>query len=380
MKIWQPALYRKIAQKKGLSHSIINNAIKIYTHFSKTPFPCILTINHLSKILNIPYPVLKKCTYKQIENYKSFSIKKRSGGTRRIYSPNYNLLRIQQWINREILQKDPNISEFSYAFRKGLSTRDCAFLHCNQSWLIKIDIKNYFESISEIDVYKYFNKLGYNKLLSFQLARICTVNDNRNMTLEKLPLKFIYYKNKKYKFLQNPEIGFLPQGAATSPMLANLITSQLDVDINVFLQSLNLDFNYSRYADDIFISTNSKQINDTHIRKIINSVYSIIISHGFEPNKSKTKVSRPGKRKNLLGINVNSSEVKLTKHFRNILECHLFYFKKDKIQHASNRGFKTIFGAATYIHGLLSYAEQIDSNYVKKLRKKYQIDTDFFNI
>ncbi len=380
MKIWQPALYRKTAQKKGLSLSIINNAIKIYTHFSKTPFPCILTINHLSKILNIPYPILKRYTYNQIDNYKRFSIRKRSGGTRRIYSPNYNLLRIQQWINREILQKDTHISDFSYAFRKGLSIKDCASIHCDQSWLIKIDIKNYFESISEIDVYKYFHKLGYNKLLSFQLARICTVNDSRNKTLDTLPSKFIYHKNKQYKFLQNSEIGFLPQGAATSPMLANLITSQLDEDINNFLQSIDLDFNYSRYADDIFISTNSKQIDDTHIRKVLNSVYSIIISHGFEPNKNKTKIFRPGKCKNILGINVNSSDVKLTKHFRNILECHLFYFKKDKIQHTLNRGFNTVFGATAYIHGLLSYAEQIDSNYVKKLRKKYQIDTDFFNI
>lgn len=374
--IWKPVSYIMAGIKKGFSHDAVHNAAKFYDSFSKKNIPCLLTLKHLAKKVNLPFKAVYKLTYNQTSNYKKFFIRKRSGGFRVIYSPCATLLKIQQWINIQILQKDSSISSDCFSFRKGFSIKDCAFVHCNCRWLIKIDIKNYFESISEIDIYNYFHKLGYPKLISFHLARICTVVD-----VNKSKSKYWHsFQNNNYKFLTQNEIGFLPQGAATSPMLANLISLKIDEEINQLLSSFNIKFNYSRYADDIFISSKDMNCDINLVRKILNNVYSILYKNNFSPNLQKTKIIKPGKNKTVLGLNVNSDVPKLSKNFKNKLECHLYYFNKDKIYHSHFRAFNSILGASAYIKGLLSYANLIDSEYVNKLKNKIGLDENVFVI
>lgn len=379
MIIWKPVSYKHNGLKKQIPEQVLDNAIEFYNRFQSKSIPCILTLKHLSQLIKIPFKEIYKFTYNQRYLYRVFTIRKRSGGTRTIYSPRYNLLRVQQWINNQILQKDSSISQYTFAFRKGYSIKDCAQVHCGCNWLIKIDIQNYFESISEIDVYNYFHNLGYPKLLSFHLARICTVCDKKN---KQINFFWKVFKNHTYKILPQQNIGFLPQGAATSPMLANLISKELDNEIHSFLKSLNnqITFHYSRYADDIFISTNDITCNLEIARKVLNTVKQIIYNHGFTPNLKKCKIIRPGKKKTVLGLVVNSTEPKLTRHFKNNLECHLYYFNKNKIYHSQFCKFKTIFGTTAYIKGLLSYARQIDQKYVENLQKKIGFDDKLFII
>jgi RNA-directed DNA polymerase len=79
----------------------------------------------------------------------------------------------QRWIAQNILNAvDPHPASFAFAPRRSLL--DGASRHAGCSWLIKLDLRNFFESISERRAYRVFKQLGYGGLISFELARICT--------------------------------------------------------------------------------------------------------------------------------------------------------------------------------------------------------------
>jgi RNA-directed DNA polymerase len=62
----------------------------------------------------------------------------------------------------------------SMAFSRGNSIRDAAAPHSGARWLIKMDIMNFFESVTERQVYRVFEDIGYEPLVAFELARLCT--------------------------------------------------------------------------------------------------------------------------------------------------------------------------------------------------------------
>lgn len=382
MKNWSPALYRREGKKQGIPQKVIENSIIVIERLLARKMPIILTLKHLSNHTKVPLPVIKAIISNPHVHYVNFSIKKRSGGYRVISAPDINLEKIQKWINTNILQIDDNNSIYSYAYKKGTSIADCAKPHCNCKWLIKIDIKNYFETISEIDVYNYFHNLGYTKLLSFQLARLCTINysDKHEEYLQHNNYKWKVHNQKKYKIYSQKSIGHLPQGAPTSPMLANLITIDLDQKIDNFLSVQNFDLIYTRYADDIYISTESPAINKEIVNKIINGVYRLLEENGFTPNAKKTQISHPGTRKIILGLLVNSEKLHLPKDFKAKLECHLYYYTKNRNEYTEKRKFNTIFGLTNYITGLLAFARQIEPEYIDKISKKYKITKETFII
>lgn len=89
----------------------------------------------------------------------------------------------------------------------------------------------------------------------------------------------------------------LPQGAPTSPMLANLATVDLDRKIGKFCKRRL--FRYSRYADDITVS-GSNQL-PMHKQKIIK----IIEENGFTVNLEKTRLLSRGSKQKVTGLVVN---------------------------------------------------------------------------
>jgi retron-type reverse transcriptase len=184
------------------------------------------------------------------DKYKEKEIQKKKGGTRKIMPPNFNLKKIQRKILDEILCKIPQL-ECVYGLSKNKGIVDNAKLHKNNfsKQLLNLDIENFFPSISNKEVYKIFNKIGFNKENSLILTKLCTIDKA------------------------------LPQGAPTSPYLASMVCSRLDKKI--FNYCKNRDFVYTRYFDDISIS--GKNILPKHEDYFIE----IIQSHGFNSNQKK---------------------------------------------------------------------------------------------
>ncbi|SDN27717.1 RNA-directed DNA polymerase [Desulfonauticus submarinus] len=366
MKRWSPHLYKIYGKKNKKDDKLIENALNQADILQNRNLPVVLTLGHLARHTDIPYQTLRKLVARQVNAYRIFRIRKRSSGYRVICVPNKDLLKVQRWIDKFILSNLES-SPYSYAFEEGQSIVDCASQHLSCRWLIKIDLRNFFESLSEIQVYRVFKVAGYNNLVSFEMARLCTKQSKSGWKLYNPYWKS--YPREKIPLYNADVIGHLPQGAPTSPKLSNLIMKNLDFEVNNIAQKFSLV--YTRYADDMIFSTIDSSFDYKKAKCFIKDIFNILPKHGLLPNRQKTKIIPPGGRKIVLGLLVDSEKVRLPKDFRNKLECHWYYCTKDITQHAEKRGFKSYLSMQYYIKGLISFARQVDSDFVEKLKKKY---------
>jgi RNA-directed DNA polymerase len=95
------------------------------------------------------------------------------------------------------------------------------------------------------------------------------------------------------QYLSTGVIGHLPQGAPTSPMLANLVCAALDTEIQKIASREGLV--YTRYADDMTLSGHIA--NRDSARKLISELSLIVGKHGFGINSQKANIAKNGGRK-----------------------------------------------------------------------------------
>jgi RNA-directed DNA polymerase len=206
--------------------------------------------------------------------------------------------------------------------------------------------------------------MHFEPLVAFEMARLCTrlVKGNDKSKSAKWSAN-----QRQYKVIgayTNSRIGHLPQGAPTSPMLANLAVRKLDAEIESIAAAHGLTF--TRYADDIALSTNSSTFSRQKARSVIGEVYRAMGSAGFSPNATKTKVVSPGARKVVLGLLVDGNEPRLTREFKARLRQHLHYLVSSQIgptAHAAKRKFASTQGLCNHVRGLISYATQVEKGF-----------------
>ncbi len=277
-------------------------------------------------------------------------------------------MKAQRWIAQNILPHG-RTHDASVAYKADSNIVDAASLHCGCRWLIKLDIVNFFESVTERSVYKVFRQMGYQPLVAFELARICTRQGDetklRNRSHEK-------WRAPRYEYsiihsYSNADIlGHLPQGAPTSPMLANLAMCGFDQPVEDV--AIKFGLTYTRYADDLTLSTASKNFSRSKAQDAISQIYKVIQKFSYEPNLAKTQVVPPGARRIVLGLLVDGTEPKLTKEFRDRLRLHLHHIGPNgagAIKHAERNHFQSIFGLRNHIEGLISFAHSVDPEYAK---------------
>ncbi len=177
---WRPHIYRAAASKAEVDPSIVDAAIKAgKIVIAKNPdVPPIFSLGHLAHLSGAPYRYLREIVERQYDPYSIFTIRKRNvkSGFRTICVPPPPLMQLQRWLVEKVLnQGSPHTA--STAFAPESSVLDAATPHVGCRWLIKVDIRNFFESISEIAAYRVFHEqFGFQKLVSFELARLCTRN------------------------------------------------------------------------------------------------------------------------------------------------------------------------------------------------------------
>ncbi|KQW89549.1 DNA polymerase [Acinetobacter sp. Root1280] len=364
-------LYTCSAEKLGADKA---TKLKRYSeNLKRKNLPTIFTLNHLAKITGVDYHFLRSTVLRnrEIANYKMYAIRKRSGGRRHIHSVNGKLLKVQTFINEEILQNIP-VSSSSYAFKKNSGIKECAQAHCEAKWIFKFDLENFFYSINEHQVYKIFKDLGYTSLLSFEIAKICTTTRLPTNLSNLLKVKNNSDFNS-YRFYQNNYcLGVLPQGSPTSPMLSNLVAQNLDNALIGLASNYNLT--YTRYADDLTFSTPINLPQNLSIGKLQREIFYEIRRHGFKENKKKTVILGPGSRKIVLGLLVDTSEPRLSKAMlkridRLVYAAHKFGI----IEAAEHEGFESPIGFFNHVNGLISFVKHIDINKYHYFSSKFPI-------
>lgn len=351
------------AAESKLDANAAKNLAAYATKLKRIGLPTITTLRHFSQIVGLPYDFLRETVLRKREsaNYRLFSIAKRAGGRRCIHEVGAQLLTVQRFLNSEILQ---NVSphQASFAFHRDGGIRKCAQVHCGASWLLHFDLKDFFFSIDERAIYEIFSKMYYRPLLAFEFARLCTTI--------RLPRTFsapLNTSKQPHSFYNHRYIGVLPQGAPTSPMLANLAAYDLDCMLQNFADSKGMT--YTRYADDITFSTMERLGS---IPKTQYEVRSLIAKSGFLENPLKRRVAGPGARRVVLGLLVDGSQPRLTRDFVAKLDHHLYSAQKHGVQAAAKESnFESAFGFHNHLRGLVAYSSDADPVRGEIFRKRF---------
>ncbi|MEH6801288.1 MAG: reverse transcriptase family protein [Halopseudomonas sabulinigri] len=380
MKDWKPQHYSRAMGASAVPAQVMAAAISTgqKTIAVNASLPPIFTLRHLAHITQVPYQSLRNYVTRELEDYKIFRVRKRArrgrlASFRVICVPPHNLAIAQQWLAQYVLAKaEPHPS--STAFAPNCRLVDAAAPHCASRWLIKVDVQRFFESISEIDCYRVFRNLGYQPLVSLELSRICTrVGPFNGMRRSQKWFRKAPLATSKIGSYAVRRLGHLPQGAATSPMLANLAMNEMDGWMTELADRYGLT--YTRYADDLTFSTVDVGFKRADAQKTISAVYRVLSHFGLTPNLAKTTIASPRSRKIVLGLQVDQDAPRLTRAFKMKMRMHLHYLEREDVgplKHAEHRGFSAVTGMRNHLMGLAAYAIQIEPTYGKEIRARLE--------
>ena len=270
---WE-SLFKERSVEEKHSEEYIAQCIEYAGKLHERNLPVIFDFVHLAYYLGIYSDKLRGIVANVENRYNTYEIRKKSGGKRRIEAPDEILKDVQRWIYINILCKDKSIPDCVHGFvpsfgengkERGIITN--AMPHSGHDWLINLDLKDFFHTITLDMVKGYFNSLGYDDEVSITLTALCTLRSR------------------------------LPQGAPTSPMLSNLIAAKMDADMMTFCKERGVV--YTRYADDLSFSANL----NVEVPPL-KDLYAIVFKHGFIVNRQKTKVRGRGCKKEVTGLTV----------------------------------------------------------------------------
>jgi len=217
-------------------------------------------------------------------------LKKRSAGWRLIESPKSTLKSLQHKILREILDR-VSVHPTAHGFAAGRSILTNAQPHAGQDVLLKFDLSNFYATVCFARVVAIFRRLGYSREAAIWLASLTTSCVPYNLGFqEQGPYALSVYLSRH-----------LPQGAPTSPALANLSAFGLDVRLSGLANSFGA--NYTRYADDLTFSGSSEFGHG--LRTFIPLTQKIIRQEWFNLNYAKRKILRAHQRQVVTGVVVN---------------------------------------------------------------------------
>ncbi|WP_108126734.1 reverse transcriptase family protein [Saccharospirillum mangrovi] len=374
MFFWSPQRYQFEGEKHGIDDDSIAASVEVIKRIQSINkrLPIVLTLRHLSWLTDINYGYLRKVVSRESGKYKRVLFKKKVPGRsryREIHIPEASLLTVQKWITAKILS-NTNAHPSSFAYHPDSQPIFAASRHCGCKWLLKIDIENFFHSISERMVYKVFRDLGYTKLLSFELARITTTTGLSNKSSEDI------FRSDSSRWPSIPNYycsneGFLPQGAPSSPMLSNLVMKAIDKDLEHLANCSG--FTYTRYADDLAFST-EKSATIVDITRFKKKVNRLLIEAGFNPNKRKTAIRGPGARRIILGILVDSTNPRLSKEYKDQIRQHLYYLCSQEhgpSKHAEARklSVSTLFH---HVRGKIAWAKKVEPEFGALCLEKFE--------
>jgi len=259
------------------------------------------------------------------KNYKIYKIKKRNGKYRTIHEPNPLLKHIQKQILINILN-NKSISKYAKAYHQGISLKDNAIPHVNKDIILKLDIENFFENISFLNIYNSCFSIEYfPKSVGMLLTCLCTYEGN------------------------------LTQGSPTSAYISNLIMKEFDEELGTWCEEKNIS--YTRYSDDMTFS------GDFNPSEIIIKVRKMLYKLGLQLNNDKIHVINKSSCQFVTGVVVNE-KAQVNSKYRKKIRQEIYYIKKYGVKsHLDNS--KNNLDLHTYLnslYGRILYVLQINAN------------------
>jgi len=241
--------------------------------------------------------LLRKTGGARLSHYNYRILSKNYNSIRLIEAPKDHLKQIQRQILSEILNRIPS-HDAAYGFVAGRSIQSFAAPHVGQQIVLRMDLEDFFPSICGARVQALFRTAGYPEAVADLLGGICTATAPTEIWRElraSADRTLLQYARELYT---RPH---LPQGAPSSPSLANLCAYRVDCRLSGLAQSVGA--RYTRYADDLAFSGDERLA--ARIERFAAQVASVLREEGFAVHHRKTRIMRQGVRQYLAGLVTN---------------------------------------------------------------------------
>ena len=270
--------------------------------------------------------------------YNKYAIPKKNGSKRFILEPSEELKEKQN----ELLKKLYRIFVSPYA-HGGVPNRSIvtnAYYHVGKKYIMQIDLKDFFPSITRD---KFFKKISINDL---------------GIELYNEVYKYCFYYDEYYKDY------ILPQGAITSPVLTNIYMRNLDWWIAKYMKKREIT--YTRYFDDLTFSTNRE--NGNKYMYILYEKFLIpkLTKYELFVNYDKFRIKSNSRKQEVCGVIVNK-KLNVDKKYRMNLRAEIYQQKQKGLQLS-----KETLGKISFVNMIRNFNKQYLYN--RKYYYDYMID------
>ncbi|RVU37233.1 RNA-directed DNA polymerase [Rheinheimera riviphila] len=264
-----------------------------------------------------------------------------------LYKCSDKLKVIHTFLSLFVFNEMPVRKDIVFSYRKDVNITDAVRPHCNSEFIFKTDISKFFNSIRAKGVYHSLSKYcehirtvdsGEVRENIERIVYLCTIDNH------------------------------LPVGFSCSPSISNFCFYDYDNIIDAYCKEN--DYIYSRYADDLIISSRNEMNKD----KITDDLTAILSSDAFlklSINHKKTKLITKKFERQILGISIlNDGKMTVSKATKTDIEVKLHLLKTNREKLVNYTGMEEM-ASILSIAGVLSQIHNIDSDYLFHLRKKY---------
>ena len=291
-----------------------------------------MILERISNDLGLTAGFIVKLASGASHQYKVYKILKKDGGLRSISHPSRPLKALQRWLLTHVIDDFP-VHEAAAAYRRGRSILDNARRHEGSRYLLRMDLAEFFPSITEDDIRQY-------------------IRENQGLFQEWSPLDVSVFCNLVCRHSR------LTIGAPTSPGLSNAICYDVDVRLHALCSKRGVT--YSRYADDLFFSTSKADV----LRQVEEDVVKVIaeskLPAKLSVNAAKTRHSSKKGLRRVTGI-VLGSDGKVHVGRRLKRQIRGLIFRMESLDGAT-RGS---------LAGMIAYAIGFDPQFMNSLISKY---------
>jgi len=278
-------------------------------------------------------------------SYKTYTIPKRTGGSRTIHHPSSELKILQRWIARHIFEKMPVHADV-YSYRPDHDIRKHALRHQRNNYLLRLDLQNFFPSIRAVDIREFLRKnsehIGF-EIDENDLNSICQITCWKNGAAEDNRL-------------------CLTIGAPSSPVISNVILFDLDSKLAQICMLLGVT--YTRYADDLYFSTNEPNVL-TALFRIVRETIEDQESPRLRINVDKTVFTSRKHRKVITGLVISSeNKISLGREKKRFYRSLIYKFIRNELPPEE----------ISRVRGLINFAFQVDRAFARSVIDKYGVD------
>lgn len=291
----------------------------------------------LAEKLVMPEDELLRFALTMPRRYKKYEILKRNGtDTRLIAQPSKESKFIQSMIIVELRNILP-VHNAATAYERGTGIRLNALRHLNSRFLLKMDFKNFFPSITPE--------------LFFMIATDSGVEfgDADKVFLEHA----LFFRSTRRAKLR------MSIGAPSSPFVSNFVMNTFDHAMMDFCTNRNIS--YTRYADDLTFTTNEKNLL-FEVPKVVGALLAEYCFKKIRINSSKTVFSSKRFNRHVTGIVLtNSNELSIGRDRKREISSLINSYRYGKLSEESSMRLR----------GLIAHAHHIEPNFIAKMKKKY---------